>query len=424
MKIVKADRQTNVRRSIDSGTEEQREIVIRILQQVKESGDKALHHLTEKLDGAMLSSIKVSEEEFGQAYREIDGQLVQVIREAAVNIRDFHQRQKRESWMTTKEDGTLLGQKVTPLDSAGVYVPGGTAAYPSSLMMGAIPAQVAGAKRVVVTTPPLEDGTIPPAVLVAAKETGVNDIFKIGGAQAIAALTYGTETIEPVDKIVGPGNVFVALAKKEVFGIVGIDSIAGPSEIAILADNSANPRYIAADLLSQAEHDPRCAAVLVTSSQALAETVSVEVESQQKTLPRNAITEQSINDNGCVYVVDDLDRGIELINELAPEHLEVVTTDPLDILGKIRHAGAIFLGPNSSEPVGDYFAGPNHVLPTSGTARFSGPLTVNDFTKVSSVISYSGNALEANAEKIASLARLEGLEAHARAVEVRLGEKE
>ncbi|HEU5141454.1 MAG TPA: histidinol dehydrogenase [Bacillales bacterium] len=422
MKIVKVseDGGMQLRRSVESGSEKQREVVAEILNEVKERGDAALRELTAKLDGAEPEAMKVTEAEVEAAYGEVDDRLVEIMREAAESIRDFHSRQARESWMTAKEDGTLLGQKVTPLEAVGVYVPGGTAAYPSSLMMGVIPAQVAGVERIVVTTPPFADGTLAPGVLVAANEIGVKEIYKVGGAQAVGALAYGTETIAPVDKIVGPGNVYVALAKREVFGYVDIDSIAGPSEIAVLADDSADPGFIAADLLSQAEHDVRAAAVLVTPSENLAEKVAAEVERQLQDLPRREIAEQSLRDHGRIYVVRDLDEGMSCINEFAPEHLEVVVEEPLEWLGKIRHAGAIFLGPNSSEPVGDYFAGPNHVLPTSGTARFSSPLNVDDFVKKSSVIAYSKEAVQANGDKIAALARLEGLEAHARAVERRL----
>lgn len=422
MNIVELNGDFQVKRNIDSGTEEQRKAVVKILQEVKNRGDQALFELTERFDGASLDSLKVTEAEIEAAYQNVDDSLVAAIREAAENIRDFHSRGVRQSWMTTKDDGTLLGQKVTPLDAVGVYVPGGTAPLASSLIMGVVPAQVAGVPRIAVTTPPSEDGTVASGVLVAASEIGVQEIYKIGGAQAIAALAYGTETIASVDKIVGPGNVFVALAKREVFGTVGIDSIAGPSEVAIIADESADPRYVAADLLAQAEHDVRAAAVLFTPSRELAEKVNAEVEKQLQELPRKEIVEQSLRDYGCIYIVRDLDEAVRCINEFAPEHLEVIVEEPLNWLGQIRHAGAIFLGPNSSEPVGDYFAGPNHVLPTSGTARFLSPLNVDDFVKKQSVISYSEKAIQANAAKIALLARLEGLEAHARAVEKRLGE--
>jgi histidinol dehydrogenase len=322
--------------------------------------------------------------------------------------------------MTTEENGTILGQKITALDSVGVYVPGGTAAYPSSVLMNVIPATVAGVKRIVMVSPPDKSGKLPAAVLVAAKEAGVKEIFKVGGAQAVAALAYGTESIAPVDKITGPGNIFVALAKREVFGDVDIDMIAGPSEIAVLADDTARADEVAADLLSQAEHDPRACSVLVTPSLSLAEAVAAEVEKQLSILPRRDIASRASADYGAIYVTADLDEAVETVNQLAPEHLEVITENAMELLGKIRHAGAIFIGRYSSEPVGDYFAGPNHVLPTNGTARFSSPLNVDDFQKKSSVIVYSKKALKENGEKIAKFARMEGLEAHARAVETRL----
>lgn len=424
MKIIETNGAVNLHRSIDSGTAQQRESVQQILKNVKDHGDDALFQLTETFDGARLASLRVTETEIAQAYAAIDDGMLAIFREAAANIRDFHHRQLRQSWLTAKRDGSFLGQQVTALDAAGVYVPGGTAAYPSSLMMGVIPAQVAGVGRIVVTTPPFADGTLPSALLVAANEIGVDDIYKLGGAQAIGALAYGTASIAPVDKIVGPGNVFVALAKREVFGTVGIDSIAGPSEIAILADEAANPAYIAADLLSQAEHDGRAAPVLFTPSRALAEKVNAEVDSQLQDLPRREIIQTALSTNGVIYVSADLDEAVSCINTWAPEHLEVMVVDPTQWMGKIKHAGAIFLGSHSSEPVGDYFAGPNHVLPTSGTARFSSPLSVDDFIKTTSIISYSEEAVKRDGQHIAALARLEGLEAHARAVETRLGEND
>lgn len=423
MKIEKVTKNVSLKRSIDQGTKEQQEAVEKIIASVRKDGDAAVRSFTEKFDQATLENFQVTKEEMEAAYAEIDDQVLEALREAAANIRKFHDRQKRQSWLTTEEDGTILGQKITPLDSVGVYVPGGTAAYPSSILMNVIPAQVAGVKNITMVSPPSADGTLPAGVLVAANELQVETIYKIGGAQAVAALAYGTETIAPVDKIVGPGNIYVALAKRAVFGDVDIDMIAGPSEIVVLADANANPRYIAADLLSQAEHDTLASAVLVTPSGTLANAVATEVEKQLAELPRKEIAEASIRDYGAIYVTADIEEAIDVTNELAPEHLEVLTAEPMQLLGKIRHAGAIFLGPYSSEPVGDYFAGPNHVLPTNGTARFSSPLNVDDFTKKSSIISYSETALRANGEKIAALARLEGLEAHARAVEVRLDEK-
>ncbi|PWA12597.1 histidinol dehydrogenase [Pueribacillus theae] len=412
-----------IRRSIEHGTDEQREIVRTILKQVRKFGDQALYELTEKFDHVLLSKLKVSEKEIEQAYEQLDHKLIEIIKEAAENIRFYHEQQKRQSWFVTKEDGTILGQKITPLDAVGVYVPGGTAAYPSSVLMGVIPAKVAGVERIVLTSPPQEDGSLPAGVLVAANESGVKEIYKVGGAQAIGALAYGTETIGRVDKIVGPGNIFVALAKREVFGIVGIDMLAGPSEIVVLADESANPAYIASDLLSQAEHDARSSAVLVTTSNKIAEETIKELHKQLASLPRKEIAEASIRGYGAAYVANDMDEALDIVNELAPEHLEVMTEAPFELLSKIRHAGAIFLGENSSEPVGDYFAGTNHVLPTNGTARFSNPLNVDDFIKKSSIVSYSKNAMESNAKKIAAFARMEGLDAHAIAVEARLGEK-
>lgn len=420
MRIERVTNTVSLKRTIDSGTEEQRKAVLEILANVQKEGDQALRSYTEKFDGVLLEALKITESDFKEAYQKLDANLVPIIKEAAENIRDYHSRQVKQSWMTMKENGTILGQKVTPLDAVGVYVPGGKAAYPSSVLMNVIPAQVAGVERIVMVSPPGKDGTIPAGVLVAADILGVKEIYKVGGAQAVGALAYGTETIKPVDKIVGPGNIFVALAKREVYGNVDIDMIAGPSEIVVLADETALPNEIAADLLSQAEHDERASSILVTPSMQLAEFVSEEVERQLSLLPREAIARASINDFGAIYVTGDLDEAIKVVNELAPEHLEIVTEEPMEQVGKIKHAGAIFIGRYSSEPVGDYFAGPNHVLPTNGTARFSSPLSVDDFTKKSSIISYSKQAIEENGPKIAAFARLEGLEAHARAVEERL----
>jgi len=421
MKITQiTDKKVSLRRTIDTGTEDQRKIVQSIIATVREEGDSALFSYTEKFDRVNLSNLKVTEAEFTAAYETLDEELVEIIREAAANIRAFHEKQKRESWISYDDNGTMLGQKITALDAVGVYVPGGTAAYPSSVLMNVIPAQVAGVKRIVITSPPNEQGTLPAGVLVAAKELGIAEIYKVGGAQAIAALAYGTETIAAVDKIMGPGNIFVALAKREVFGIVDIDMIAGPSEIVVLADETAKPNEIAADLLSQAEHDKNSSSILVTTSMKQAEEVKAEVKKQVETLPRKEIAKASVEAYGHIYVADDLETAIAVVNELAPEHLEVLTENPLASLNDIRHAGAIFLGRYSSEPVGDYFAGPNHVLPTNGTARFSSPLNVDDFMKKSSIISYSEKAFLNNYSKVAKLARLEGLEAHARAMEERL----
>ncbi|WP_409251958.1 histidinol dehydrogenase [Bacillus sp. SCS-153A] len=419
MKIIEAKGNLSIKRSIDSGTEEQRKAVQEILKDVKKDGDPALIKYTEKFDGVRLQDLKVSSAEIDTAVDEIGSEMVNIIVEAAENITYFHGKQRRNSWFDTDKTGTLLGQKITPLDSVGVYVPGGTAAYPSSVLMNVLPAKVAGVERIVMVTPPGEDGRIPSAVLAAARIAGVTEIWKVGGAQAIGALAYGTESIAPVDKIVGPGNIYVALAKREVFGDVAIDMIAGPSEIVVLADETGIPEEIAADLLSQAEHDVNASAVLVTTSARIAEEVSAQVEKALTDLPRKEIAAESVERFGAIYVAEDMERAVEVVNDLAPEHLEIMTSDPMVTMAKIRHAGAIFLGRYSSEPVGDYFAGPNHVLPTNGTARFSSPLNVDDFTKKTSVISYSEKALKDNYSKIAKLARLEGLEAHARAVESR-----
>lgn len=423
MNIQKVTSELTLKRSVDSGTEEQRSAVQRIIQMVRDQGDEALRKLTETYDGAKLISLKVTQEEISQAYEEIPEEMVAIIQESAENIYRFHQKQLKESWMYTDQNGSLLGQKITPLDSAGVYVPGGTAAYPSSVLMNVLPAKVAGVQRIVMVSPPGPDGKLPAGVLVAADIAGVKEIYKVGGAQAVAALAYGTASIQRVDKITGPGNIYVALAKREVFGDVDIDMIAGPSEIAVLADDSADPQEVAADLLSQAEHDPRASSILVTPSPALAEAVAKEIDKQLPTLPRQDIAQEAIENYGAIYITKDLKEAIETINQLAPEHLEIITDHALEAVKDIRHAGAIFVGRYSSEPVGDYFAGPNHVLPTNGTARFSSPLNVDDFLKKSSIIMYSEQAFTANYEKIAAFARLEGLEAHARAVEARVKNK-
>ncbi|MGD8190217.1 histidinol dehydrogenase [Brevibacillus ginsengisoli] len=422
MKIVEA-RNFDTRRSIEAGTTAQQEAVKSILQKVKAEGDAAVRFYTEKFDRVSLPDYRVSQEEFEEALAKIDPVVREALEEAAANIRDYHERQVRQSWFTTKESGTLLGQIIRPLKRVGLYVPGGTAAYPSSVLMNAIPARVAGVKQIAIVSPPGEDGKLNLAILVAASIAGVDEVYKVGGAQAIAALTYGTNTIEPVDKIVGPGNIYVALAKREVYGLVDIDMVAGPSEIVVLADDTAKPRYIAADLLSQAEHDAMASAVLVTPSRELAEAVSQEVERQLAELPRREIAEASIRDYGAICIVRDLEEGFEVVNRLAPEHLELMISNPFEQLGKVENAGAIFLGAFSSEPVGDYFAGPNHVLPTNGTARFSSPLSVDDFIKKSSVISYSKQDLLANGDQIVRLANQEGLQAHAKAIQVRLDDK-
>lgn len=410
----------DTRRSVDSGTKEQQEAVRSILARIREEGDAAVRDYTEMFDHVVLDDFRVTEEEYAEAERLISPAIVAALTEAAENIRDFHRRQVQQSWMTTKESGTMLGQVIRPLRRVGLYVPGGTAAYPSSVLMNAIPAQIAGVAQIVITTPPGKDGKINPAILVAARIAGVTEVYKVGGAQAIGALTYGTEQIAPVDKIVGPGNIYVALAKREVFGLVNIDMVAGPSEIVVLADDTANPRYVAADLLSQAEHDVLAAAVLVTPSRRLAEAVAQELEQQLSALPRKEIAERSIRDYGAICIVQDLAEGFDVVNRLAPEHLELLIAEPFEHLGKVANAGAIFLGTYSSEPVGDYFAGTNHVLPTNGTARFSSPLSVDDFVKKSSVLFYSKQDLQRNGKKIVALAEQEGLSAHARAIQVRL----
>lgn len=419
MRIFKPSELDSLKRGVDGGTEEQRNVVQSIIKDVQLEKDQALYRYTKKFDGADLDSIRVQQSEIDEALHQMDEEDLQILREAASNIRSFHEKQLRQSWFETKQDGTMLGQKVTPLDAVGVYVPGGTAAYPSSVFMNLMPAVVAGVERVVMVTPPSESGDVPAGVLAAAHIAGVEEIYKVGGAQAVAGLAYGTESIPRVDKIVGPGNIFVALAKREVFGDVDIDMIAGPSEIVVLADETARANEVAADLLSQAEHDERSASIFVTTSPELAENVANEVNAQLAELPRYAIARVSIENEGGIVLCQSMDEAIEAVNSLAPEHLEVMTEEPMSLLGSIKHAGAIFLGRYSSEPVGDYFAGPNHVLPTSGTARFSSPLNVDDFMKKSSVIYYSREAYNRDADKIARFARLEGLEAHARAIESR-----
>lgn len=392
-----------------------------ILNKVKENGDRALYDLTMQFDGVDLAKagLKVTAEEIDDAYGKVDLKFKQAIRQAKNNIWNYHEKQKRISWFEPSEDGSLLGQLIRPLQRVGIYVPGGTAAYPSSVLMNAVPAAVAGVEEIVMVSPPLKDGGLLPEVLVAASECGVQEIYKVGGAQAVAALAYGTETIKPVDKITGPGNIYVTLAKKQVYGIVDIDMLAGPSEILILADESGKPRELAADLLSQAEHDRLASAILVSPSLELLERTITEVERQLEELPRSEIAKASWESYGAAILVKDLDEGMELVNLIAPEHFELVVRDPFLWLGKVKNAGAVFLGKNTPEPVGDYFAGPNHILPTGGTARFYSVLDVDAFVKKISVISYSEKALKRDADQIMYLARKEGLEAHARAVEVR-----
>lgn len=396
-----------------------------ILANVKENGDKALFQYTKDFDKADInaSNIKVTEEEIKEAYDRLENpELVQVIRRSLKNIKEYHEKQKQYSWFDSKPDGSILGQKVTPLSRVGVYVPGGKAAYPSSVLMNVIPAKVAGVEQIVMVTPPGKDGKVNPNTLVAANEAGVDVIYKVGGAQAIAALAYGTESIAKVDKIVGPGNIYVALAKKAVFGYVSIDSVAGPSEILVLADETANPRYVAADLLSQAEHDELASAILVTTSEELANKVSEYVDMFVAKLKRKEILQKSLDNYGYILVTDTMQAAIDTANDIASEHLEIVTKNPFDTMTRIKNAGAIFLGENSSEPLGDYFAGPNHVLPTNGTAKFFSPLSVDDFIKKSSIISYSREALEPLSEDIQKFAKAEGLTAHANSIRVRFEE--
>lgn len=396
-----------------------------ILANVKENGDKALFQYTKDFDKADInaSNIKVTEEEIKEAYDRLENpELVQVIRRSLKNIKEYHEKQKQYSWFDSKPDGSILGQKVTPLSRVGVYVPGGKAAYPSSVLMNVIPAKVAGVEQIVMVTPPGKDGKVNPNTLVAANEAGVDVIYKVGGAQAIAALAYGTESIAKVDKIVGPGNIYVALAKKAVFGYVSIDSVAGPSEILVLADETANPRYVAADLLSQAEHDELASAILVTTSEELANKVSEYVDMFVYKLKRKEILQKSLDNYGYILVTDTMQDAIDTANDIASEHLEIVTKNPFDTMTRIKNAGAIFLGENSSEPLGDYFAGPNHVLPTNGTAKFFSPLSVDDFIKKSSIISYSREALEPLSEDIQKFAKAEGLTAHANSIRVRFEE--
>ena len=393
-----------------------------IVNNVRENGDKAVFEYTKKFDGVSLSAdnIIVTDEEIQEAYAEIekDG-LVEVIRRAKKNITEYHEKQRQYSWVDSKPDGSILGQKVTALSKAGVYVPGGKAAYPSSVLMNIIPAKVAGVEKIVMTTPPGKDGKVNPGTLVAAKEAGVDVIYKVGGAQAIAALAFGTETIPKVDKIVGPGNIFVALAKKAVYSFVSIDSIAGPSEILVLADETANPRYVAADMLSQAEHDEMASAILVTTSEELASKVDEEIKGFVSVLSRKEIIQKSLDTYGHILIADNMDDAIDAVNEIASEHLEIVTKDPFNTMTKVKNAGAIFLGEYSSEPLGDYFAGPNHVLPTNGTAKFFSALSVDDFIKKSSIISFSKEALDPMHEDIIQFAEAERLTAHANSIRVR-----
>ena len=395
--------------------------VAEILLNIKTKGDEALFEYTKNFDKADINAdnIVVTEAEIEEAYSLVDPELIEVIRKAIVNIRSFHEKQKQYSWFDSKPDGTILGQKITALARVGVYVPGGKAAYPSSVLMNVLPAKVAGVEQIIMCTPPDKEGKVYPTTLVAAKEAGVDVIYKAGGAQAVAAMAYGTKSIPKVDKICGPGNIYVALAKKAVFGYVSIDSVAGPSEILVIADETANPRYVAADLLSQAEHDEMASAILVTTSEDLAHKVSAEVDKFVAELSRKEIIQKSLDNYGYILVAKDIDEAVDVANEIASEHMEIVTKNPFDVMTKVKNAGAIFLGEYSSEPLGDYFAGPNHVLPTNGTAKFFSPLSVDDFIKKSSIISYSRNALEAIHTDIEKFATAEHLTAHANSIKVR-----
>ena len=397
-----------------------------ILANVKEKGDEALFSYTKEFDKVEVTpeTIRVTEEEIEEAYKAVDASLLEVIRKALVNIRSYHEKQRQNSWFTSTENGTMLGQKITPLNRVGVYVPGGKAVYPSSVLMNIVPAKVAGVPHIVMTTPPGKDGRVNPSTLVAAKEAGADEIYKVGGAQAIGALAYGTASIPKVDKIVGPGNIFVALAKKAVYGHVSIDSIAGPSEILVLADETANAHYVAADLLSQAEHDEMASAILITTSTELAQNVEKEIESYLKVLSRREIIEKSLENFGYILIAEDMDEAIEAANEIASEHMEIVTKNAFEVMMKVRNAGAIFIGEYSSEPLGDYFAGPNHVLPTNGTAKFFSALSVDDFIKKSSIVYYSKSALRDIHKDIIQFATSEQLTAHANSIAVRFEDED
>lgn len=400
------------------------DIVTDIINNVRKNGDKAIYNYCEKFDKAKLDSLLVTQDEIEDAILNVEPEFLEILEKAALNIRKFHEKQKRNSFIINDENGIVIGQKVIPIDKAGLYVPGGTAAYPSTVLMDSIPAKIAGCKEVVMVTPPSSDGSVNPVILAAAKVAGVDKIFKVGGAQAIAALAYGTESIPKVDKIVGPGNAFVAEAKKQVFGQVSIDMIAGPSEILIVADEKTNPKHVAADLLSQAEHDKMASAVLVTNSMDLALAVQEELEIQISQLSRAEIARASIDNNGKIIVADDLSKAIEISNEIAPEHLELCVDNPFDYLDSIRHAGSIFMGRNCPEALGDYFAGPNHTLPTSGTAKFSSPLSVDDFVKKTQYTYYTKEALKRVAKDVAFFAEKEGLTAHAKSAIIRTEESD
>lgn len=427
MKIINLNEKTkkelldNLLQRSPSNYTEYENTVAEIIQNVRINKDRALFEYTEKFDhtGMDADHIRVQQEEIDAAYNSLDPELIRVMKKSAENIRIFHEKQKRNSWIETKDDGSILGQRIIPIEISGVYVPGGKAAYPSSVLMNVVPAKVAGVERIIMTTPPQKDGSINPGTLAAADIAGVTEIYKVGGAQAIAAMAFGTESIPKVDKITGPGNIFVALAKKACFGYVSIDSIAGPSEILVIADETANPRYVAADLLSQAEHDEMASAILITTSQKLAEQVSEEIEAFLAKLSRADIIRKSLDSYGYTFLADNMSEAVEAANAIASEHLEIITENPYEVMTGIRNAGAIFLGAYSSEPLGDYYAGPNHILPTNRTARFFSPLSVDDFVKKTSLISYSEQALREAHADIELFAKSEGLTAHANSIAVR-----
>ena len=431
MRIVKLDENTReqaLEKLIGrgaSGYGDYEKTVQDIIANVRENGDEAVIGYEKKFDRCDLTpqTLRVSREEIEEAYAALDPALIEVMKKAAANIRDYHEKQKRNSWITTREDGVILGQKITPIEVSGCYVPGGRAVYPSSVLMNIVPAKVAGVEKIIMCTPPGANGKAAAGTVVAADIAGADEIYKVGGAQAIAAMAYGTQTIPKVDKITGPGNIFVALAKKQCFGVTGIDSVAGPSEILVIADSTANPRFVAADLLSQAEHDPMASAILLTTDMALAKAVSDEIDGFLKTLSRAEIINKSLEDYGYIFVGDTMEDLIGAANTIASEHLEIITANPYEVMTKIKNAGAIFLGSYSSEPLGDYFAGPNHILPTNGTARFFSPLGVDDFVKKSSIISYSKEALRAVHKDIELFAMSEGLTAHANSIAVRFEEE-
>ena len=432
MRIVKLDENTRAQALAKligrgaSGYGEYEKTVADIIADVRENGDTAVIGYEKKFDRCDLTpeTLRVSKEEIEEAYAALDPALIEVMKKAADNIRVYHEKQKRTSWITTRDDGVILGQKVTPIEVSGCYVPGGRAVYPSSVLMNIVPAKVAGVEKIVMCTPPGPNGKAAAGTIAAADIAGADEIYKAGGAQAIAAMAYGTETVPKVDKITGPGNIFVALAKKQCFGVTGIDSVAGPSEILVIADSTANPRFVAADLLSQAEHDPMASAILLTTDEGLAKAVSDEIDEFLKTLSRAQIISRSLEDYGYIFVGDTMDDLVEAANTIASEHLEIITANPYEVMTKIKNAGAIFLGSYSSEPLGDYFAGPNHILPTNGTARFFSPLGVDDFVKKSSIISYSKDALRAVHKDIELFAMSEGLTAHANSIAVRFEEEE